>query len=184
MMIWFPFLVAIASMLPQQVFLNDSTLCLYLEKVLAEAPNDFEGFKGTASDSKGPFVGTFKLTARSDCKLYPRHEAEGAMVPPEYSCTIGEPVHFFDEARNIYDLSKEGLRACLLGWVYEEGRRGGEMTGYASWYFRGYMPGVSGARVTLRLNDLAGRRAAAAGKTVQEISGPTVVVDISVTDSR
>src|SRR5690349_8326512 len=110
----------------QQMFLNDTPLCRYLEKVFAEAPNDFEAFKGAETSTKGTFVGTYKLDSSSDCKLT---RIDNGNSPSEYRCTVGQAKYFFNAGRSAYDLSRENLRACLFGWVFQEKRRGGEMTG-------------------------------------------------------
>jgi hypothetical protein len=178
----FSFLMAIMTM-SQQMFLNDSQLCRYLEKVFTEAPADFAPFKGQETTTKGVYQGTLKLGPASDCKLTPRRETDDGAFPPQYVCTLGQPLYVFDEARTLYDLSKEGLRACLSGFVFEERRRGGD-SGYAAWTFRGYKPGVTGVRLVLRLTDTAGRIAAATGKDIQEVIGPTVVVDITVDNTN
>jgi hypothetical protein len=92
-----------------------TSLCDFVEKVLAAKVNGFEALKGEAQNpavfKNEVFHGALLPLDGANCTLFLNSQAGRVTLPPRYSCTLAM-FPDFTAANNIFARTAQELRAC------------------------------------------------------------------------
>lgn len=131
----------------------DSSMCIFLKKVLATQAAEFSSLKGnekpTPYKDKTTYNGKLSPERGRTCLLYVRRQVSKRVAPPEYMCTLVDKATY-DQAEARYVAVSSEIKSCLTGWKYSEEKKGNRAQQSELWRLRGT---GSGANIKLEVFD-------------------------------
>ena len=158
----------------------DSSLCIFLKKVLATQEAEFLPLKGHEDTNLGKnqtlFFGTLSPEQGRTCKLYVRRHVGSKIVPPLYSCTLADKITY-DQAEARYAAIASDIKSCLIDWKYLEEKKGNRAQRSEMWRLSGTGPGTL---IKLEIFDYSARTDRLNGTTT---TTPAVSLSLSFEDT-
>ena len=160
-----------------------TTLCDFMQKVLAAKPGGFEALKGEAQNPavfhNEVFRGALLPNPQSNCTLFLRSQAGRVTLPPRYSCTLAQDSHFA-AANRIFARAALELRACfpqaMFSVMYDGDGKNPDET--FDWIVSADSEGYK-----LQLEMSNGLSALADALTRGNANAPAIAIDLDVTDT-
>jgi hypothetical protein len=160
-----------------------STLCDFLQKVLAAKSGGFETLKGDAQNpavfKNEVFHGTLLPNPNANCTLFLRSQAGRVTLPPRYSCTLDQESDFAG-ANRVFARAAQDLRACLREAMFSIMYDGDGKDPDESFDWIVSADG-SGFRIDLEMSN--GLSALADALSQGNANAPPIAIDLDVTDT-
>lgn len=160
-----------------------SSLCDFVQEVLAARSAGFEALKGKAQNpalfKNEVFHGALLPNRDATCTLFLRSQAGRVTLPPRYSCTLAQDSDFAS-ANRIFARAAQELRACfpaaMFSIMYDgEGKDPDESF---DWIVSAEAPDF---RLDLEMSN--GVSALADALTQGNPNAPPIAIDLDVTDT-
>jgi hypothetical protein len=161
-----------------------STLCDFVQQVLAAKPGGFEALKGEAQNpalfKHEVFHGALLPNPQVSCTLFLKSQAGRVTLPPRYSCTLAQESDF-TAANRVFARTAQELRACLPQAMFSvqydgEGKNPDESF---DWIVSADSPG---AHLELEMSN--GISAFADALTQGNPAAPAIAIDLDITDTE
>jgi hypothetical protein len=124
----------------------DSSMCIFVKKVLATQEAEFSPLKGKEDIGLGRdktrFHGTLAPEQGVTCQLYVRRQVGKRILSPEYVCTLIDNITY-DQAEARYVAVTSDIKGCLLNWKYTEEKKGDRAQQTELWRLRGTGPSAN-----------------------------------------